>query len=212
VHSSTQLLPGGASLAPGEDVRLMARFMASTLAFYTHTELGITNRRIYGERPQLAAGLVPLGRERSDFPIGNVAGITIRTGLSVSTFVLGLLWSGVGLWLALFAQPLRTELGLILLIAAILLVAASPQLAIEIMNSGGGTIQFPVSVLERSRALEFANAVSRLLAAEPESHQLAQKTQSNAVGALRELESLLSEGLITQAEYDSKRADVLNRV
>ena len=78
IRSQTNL-PGGASLAPGEIVLVGDRFMFSTIAFYLHTELVLTNRRLYAVRPNTLLGLIPVGTARKNFPIENIAGINAGT-------------------------------------------------------------------------------------------------------------------------------------
>ena len=58
------------------------------------------------------------------------------------------------------AEPNWLLLGLASIIGA-------PKQAIDVMNSGGGRISFPVSVFERDRTVEFANRVSEALAGTP---------------------------------------------
>jgi hypothetical protein len=72
-------LPGGAALAPGELIVVEDSFMYSTIAFYLHTDLALTNRRLYAVRPNTMLGLIPVGTARSNFPVENIAGVNAWT-------------------------------------------------------------------------------------------------------------------------------------
>jgi len=76
-------LPGGASLAPGEVPLVGDTFMFSTIAFYLHTELVLTNRRLYAVRPNTIFGLIPVGTGHSNYPVENIAGVSAGTRFDV---------------------------------------------------------------------------------------------------------------------------------
>jgi hypothetical protein len=94
-------LPGGAALAPGESVLVADRFMFSTLAFYLHTDLVLTNRRLYAVRPNTILGLIPVGTGRSNFPVENIAGVNAGTRFDV----LGVIFGAFALLFGLGALP-----------------------------------------------------------------------------------------------------------
>lgn len=74
-------LPGGAPLAQGEAPLVGDQFMLSALAFYLHTDLVLTNRRLYAVRPNVVAGLIPVGRAQSNVPIRSIVWISSTAGL-----------------------------------------------------------------------------------------------------------------------------------
>ena len=84
------------------------------------------------------------------------------------------------------------------------------------MNSGGGTILFPVSVFERSRTVEFANGVSSAMAhtsgLRDSRAPASSSTSSDPTEALRQLNQLREQSLISEAEYEAKRTDILGRL
>lgn len=86
------------------------------------------------------------------------------------------------------------------------------------MNSGGGVIRFPVSMFERARTVEIANRVSEALARTsprgvPSVTGPAQRVDgADAADALRRLQDLRNQGLITDGEYGAKRAEILSRL
>lgn len=154
-------LPDGAQLAPGEHPLLAGSFMVSMLAFYLHTRIAVTDRRLYAVRPNTFFGLIPVGATRSNYPIDNIAGVNAASRFSVSGALVRIVIFFIGI--TLLGEP-RASGGGVLLIVGVLILINTPRQAIQVTNSGGGVIQFSVSVLERSRTVAFANAVSEVLA------------------------------------------------
>jgi hypothetical protein len=210
---------GGTQLAPGEEVLVDGRFMYSTTAFYLETELVLTSRRFIATRPNTLLGLIPVGTGRSNFPIENIAGVNAGTHFHVPGLILGILALLVGL--AGLTIPDTRILGVLLLVLAVNAIVSAPKQAIEVMNSGGGKVVFPVSFFERHETLVFASQVSEAIARQGRSTGYAtppaapaptQATASDARSALRHLEDLRNDGLITAEEYAAKRAEVLSRL
>lgn len=54
--------PKGVGLAPDEGIHIAEVFMYSTVAFYLHTELALTNRRFIAARPTPCLDLSPWAR------------------------------------------------------------------------------------------------------------------------------------------------------
>jgi len=209
-------LPGGAQLAAGETPLVGDRFMFSTIAFYLHTELVLTDRRLYALRPTVLFGLIPVGTSRSNFPIENIAGINAGTRFDVLGVLFGVI--GVLFGIGAFFIPGVSLLGLLLALLGLAVIIGAPKQAIEVMNSGGGQISFPVSVFERDRTVEFANRVSEALArtstrANSTAPVAPQQAPSGATAdALRNLQALHDQGLITDGEFDAKRGEILGRL
>ena len=44
------------------------RFMLSTVVFYLHTEMTLTNRRLYAKRPNTLFGIMPIGNGTLELP------------------------------------------------------------------------------------------------------------------------------------------------
>ena len=158
-------VPGGVALAPDESTLIEDRFMYSTVAFYLHTELALTNRRFIAARPSTILGLIPVGTTRSSYPIENIAGVNAGTRFDV----LGLIFGAFALLVGLGALSVPNARGLAVLLTLLGAgaIAGAPKQFVEVMNSGGGTIRFPVSVFERGRTLEFASRVSSAIARAP---------------------------------------------
>ncbi len=190
--------------------------MFSTVAFFLHTELVLTDRRLYALRPNTVFGLIPVGTARSNFPIENIAGINAGTRFDVLGVLIGAIAAlfGVGA----FFIPGVGLLGLLLALFGLGVIIGAPKQAIDVMNSGGGRISFPVSVFERDRTVEFANRVAEALAqtssrASGTAPVATQPARSGATAdALRNLQALHDQGLITDGEFGAKRAEILGRL
>jgi hypothetical protein len=207
--------PGGVALAADESTLIVDRFMYSTLAFYLHTELALTNRRFIASRPSTLAGLIPVGTSRASYPNENIAGVNAGTRFDV----LGVIFGAFALLVGLGAlnYPNGRGLGVLLILVGLGTIVGAPKQYVEVMNSGGGTIRFPVSVFERGRTLEFASRVSEAIAGSARGMRPSQQSSRPAAAtdptdALRQLEQLRTQGLITDAEFAAKRRDVLNRL
>ena len=212
-------LPGGAALAPGEQIILRERFLLSTIAFYLHTEWVLTNRRLFVIRPNTAFGLIKVGSGRSNYPIEAISGVDASTRFDIIGVIVGLF--GLVFGLAALTVPAAAVLGVILIALGLGAIIGAPKAAISVTNSGGGRVGFPASVLERSRINDFANRVSEAVVRT--THQSRTEPAIGApspvagqsadpAAALQRLVSLRDQGLITPEEYTAKRADVVSRL
>jgi hypothetical protein len=170
---SSDRVPGGVALAADESTLIVDRFMYSTVAFFLHTQLALTNRRFIAARPSTLAGLIPVGASRASYPIENIAGVNAGTRFEILGVLVGLLVGFIGL--GALNVPQGQSGGLLLIVLGAVLVASAPKQFVEVMNSGGGTIRFPVSVFERGRTLEFANRVSEAIAGSPKTARASQE-------------------------------------
>ena len=208
-------LPGNAQLAPGEQIQMGGRFMYSTVVFYVHTELVLTNRRLYASRPNMAFGFIPVGTQNAAYPVENIAGVSSSTRFDILGVIFGIFAILAGVVAALI-PGLVFWLGILLIVFGVLFIVGAPKQSVDVQNSGGGNIAFPVSFFERSRTVAFANAVSQTLAhgaaAGRPSAPAAMAPAGDAEARLRQLEGLRSQGLISDAEYTAKRSEVLGRL
>ena len=146
----------------------------------------------------------------------NIAGVNAGTRFNVGGVIVGVLAVLAGF--GALSVPNAASLGIVLILLGAAAIAGAPRQFVEVMNSGGGTIKFPVSVFERGRTLEFASRVSEAIARSPKGGRASDgyarpaPAQSDPTGALRQLEQLRNQGLITDAEFDAKRQEVLNRL
>jgi hypothetical protein len=190
--------------------------MYSTVAFYLGIELALTNRRFIAARPSTVLGLIPVGTTRSSYPIENIAGVNAGTRFDIVGVMFGVAAVLVGV--AALSIPNVQILAVLLILFGVATIAAAPKQFVEVMNSGGGKITFPVSVFERGRTLEFAGRVSEAIARSPKGLGAPSQADRPAAASadpsvvLRQLETLRNQGLITDAEFTAKRQDVLSRL
>jgi hypothetical protein len=191
-------------------------FRYSNVAFYLRTEIVLTDRRLYAARPNTLLGLLPVGTRRQVFPIDNVASIGAVTRLSILSLVLAVLAILIGI--SALSSPDLLAGAVAWIVIGLLLLLAVPRQAIEIMNTGGGTIRFPVSVFQRSLTLEFANRVSEAVAQlsrrpEPSAYSTVPDTDPrDPKDRLVQLSQLRDQGLISADEYAAKRSEILSRL
>jgi hypothetical protein len=210
--------PKGVTLAPDEGVHIAEVFMYSTVAFYLHTELALTNRRFIAARPNTLVGLVPVGTSRASYPIENIAGVSAGTRFDILGVLFGVLalLFGIG---TLGIDGARLFSILLILLGASSVIN-SPKQWVEVMNSGGGAVRFPVSVFERGRTLEFAGRVSETIARTSRGQMstfnaaaASPRTEpADPSAALRQLEQLRSQRLITDDEFAAKRQAIIDRL
>lgn len=208
-------LPGNAQLAAGEQIQMGGRFMYSTVVSYAHTELVLTNRRLYASRPNMAFGFIPVGTQNAAYPVENIAGVSSSTRFDILGVVFGVFAILAGI-VAAMIPGLVFWLGILLIVFGVLFIVGAPKQSVDVQNSGGGNIAFPVSFFERSRTVEFANAVSQTLAhgasVGRQSTAPAMPPAGDAAARLEQLDALRSQGLISDAEYAAKRSEVLGRL
>jgi Short C-terminal domain len=210
-------LPGGAALAPGEQIVLRRQFMLSTLAFYLHTDWVLTNRRLFVIRPNTAFGLIPVGTGRSSYPIEAIAGVDASSRFDILGVIIGLI--GLLFGLAALAVPSAGALGVIVIVLSLGAIIGAPKASIFVTNSGGGRVGFPASVLERAQINDFANRVSEAVVrtthqarSTPTEPSPAASTPADPTAALQQLAMLRDQGLITPEEYAAKRSGILDRL
>ncbi len=211
-------LPAGARLAPGERPLLSARFRYGTLAFHLHTELVLTDRRLYATHPNTLLGLVGIGVSRGAVPVERIASIGSSSHLSIPAILL----TAVAGWLAIigFSTPDQAAYGAIWLVFAAVLALWVPRQSIRVRTGGGGVVDLWVSILERGRATEFADRLSEAIinvrAGSPRSPGVPEPfpgaRPEDSIEAMTQLNRLRELELISPEEFDAKRTEIIRRL
>lgn len=201
-------LPDGITLAPQERVFRSGSFAFSTLLFFLHWRMAVTNKRLVGRTPNTILGVIPLGATQVSYPLSNIAGVQMRTSYS-------------GLWLILGILFLLAGIGggsIVLVILGALAIIGSLNADIAVTNSGGGVIRHRVAFFNRGAASDFAQSVNEAIATHagpttPVAQQPVEQARgTNASDALAELARLRDAGPVTNDEYEAKRQEILRRL
>jgi hypothetical protein len=200
----------GVGLASGEAPVTSQTFIISWPLFFLRWELTLTSRRLTGRRPHTFLGVVPLGFTRIGYPLGTIAGIQADMRVALIPLLLALVLFGLGI--LLFASyPNSASISLAL---GMLALVASIRTAIAVTNTAGERLELPVTLLERGKAIAFADAVTDVIAtyahgASADPPPSAQTPARSSEERLLELSRLRDAGLLTAEEYEAKRRDVI---
>lgn len=152
-------LPGGIVLGTGESVVRTEQFSLPFPFLFLKTKIVLTNRRIAGESPNVVLGFIPVGSNKVNYPLRNVASTQVSTSLRFFRLIIGVILALLGL--ALIGQSAGF---IIILVIGIIMVISSFQLAIAFTNNAGQGEDLPIWVLEKGNAQAFLNQISTTLA------------------------------------------------
>lgn len=141
------------NLAAGETEIASVSVRPSPLLFWLKVNLHASEKRIVGRTPNTLMGVIPVGSENVMFPLKQVAGLTVSTRVKPIRLIIGVLLVLGGL--GSFAKG-----GFILALLGAALVVAAVQAVLVIQNTGGGTKEVSVSLLDKSAISNFASMVS----------------------------------------------------
>lgn len=157
--STSVNLPGGIILGSDESVVRTDQYRLSLMSFFLKTKVALTNKRLAGEEPNTALGLIPIGSKKVSFPLANVASIGISTSFRIWRFLLGLLLIVLGLSLVGESPAM-----LIIAVLGIPFIFGAFQTAFEITNNAGQTIALRIDILQKRSAQTLVNEVNRVIA------------------------------------------------
>ena len=157
--STSVNLPGGIILGSDESVVRTEEYRLSLMSFFLKTKVALTNKRLAGEEPNTALGLIPVGSNKVSFPLSNVASIGISTSFRVWRFLLGLVLIVLGLSLVGESPAM-----LIIAVVGIPFVFGAFQTAFQITNNAGQTIALRIDILQKGSAQTLVNEVNRVIA------------------------------------------------
>ena len=140
------------NLAVGETEIASVSVRPSPLLFWLKVNLHASEKRIVGRTPNTFMGVIPVGSENVMFPLKQVAGLTVSTRVKPIRLIIGVLFFLVGL--SSFAKG-----GFILALLGAALVVAAMQAVLVIQNTGGGTKEVSVSLLDKTVISSFASTV-----------------------------------------------------
>jgi hypothetical protein len=150
------------NFAPGETNVKEAEFSASVILFWLKVRVGVSSVRIMIAHPNTVVGLIPLGSDEATFSLNNVASVGVNVKASVRKLVGGFLCLIISL--AVFGKvPL---VGVLFLLLAISLLANTVTAALTVVNNGGGSKAFSVSILQKAKLEQFREEINQRLFAD----------------------------------------------
>ena len=152
-------LPAGIVLTSGESVVSTGEYSFTLPWIFLKTKVVLTNRRIAGESPNLLLGLIPVGSNKANYPLRNIASTAAHTRIKVLRLIIGALLGLLGL--ALLGQ---SAVFFIVALLGALLIITSFQAAFTFSNNAGQSEILPILVWERGKAQAFINQVNTTLA------------------------------------------------
>ena len=148
-------VPQGLILGQDEEIVAGLEVKYSLMLPNLTSTFAVTNRRFLGH---YRTGW--FGTDQFDYPLTNVASVSMSTGVSIWQMLVGIGVAIAGLVGLISGEPLAILLGLIIIALGVLRVISSLKAAFAITNNANQTINCPVTVFDRVRAQEFAVLVS----------------------------------------------------
>ncbi len=218
-------------MGPGEQRVHEASFHHSILTPWLKVRLNLTSDRVIAASPRIAFGCIKIGTEHASHSLALVTSVNASTAVSVVRL-------GVGGFVALFGavnivRPGEAGVMAVLMVIGLLLVGSSFRAAITIVERDGTDVAYDISWLERTKATAFAAEVGRVTSQGPwiglrdrvpphltsETHPTLHPAEItpasalvNPIETLAQLADMRARGLITPAEYDAKKTELLSRL
>ena len=134
-----------------------ATFTANLILFWLKANYVLTNKRVTGHTPNTLLGLIPLGKVQIAQPLKTIASVTSSTKFSFKRLLISLILVIVG-----FA--LITSFGVILLLLGAINILNCYTATFVITNNAGQSVGYEISILEKSKVIEFVNEVNTVIA------------------------------------------------
>ncbi len=134
-----------------------ATFTANLILFWLKANYVLTNKRVTGHTPNTLLGLIPLGKAQIAQPLKTIASVTSSTKFSFMRLLIGLI-----LVIAGFAHI--TSFGIILLLLGAINILNCYTATFVITNNAGQSVGYEISILEKSKVVEFVNEVNTVIA------------------------------------------------
>ena len=149
-------LPQGMVLGQEEDIVASLEMRNSVALPFLKSAFAVTNRRIVG---YYRTGM--FGTDQFQFPLTNVASVSVSTGVSFWMMMFGVLLALFGFGMLLAGEVLGMLIGGAL---GALLIVSSVKAIFAITNTAGERLFARATVFDRGRALEFVALASREIA------------------------------------------------
>ncbi len=137
-----------------------ATFTANLILFWLKANYTLTNKRVTGHTPNTLFGLIPLGKAQISQPLKTIASVASSTKFSFLRLIIGVVFLVMGFSVvgsSLFG-------GVILLIFGAINILNCFTATFVITNNGGQSTGYEISILEKSKVIEFTNEVNTVIA------------------------------------------------
>ncbi|KAF5067043.1 hypothetical protein DSECCO2_257670 [anaerobic digester metagenome] len=134
-----------------------ATFTANLILFWLKANYVLTNKRVTGHTPNTLLGLIPLGKAQIAQPLKTIASVTSSTKFSFMRLLIGLI-------LVIAGFALITSFGIILLLLGAINILNCYTATFVITNNAGQSVGYEISILEKSKVVEFVNEVNTVIA------------------------------------------------
>ncbi len=134
-----------------------ATFTANLILFWLKANYVLTNKRITGHTPNTLLGLIPLGQAQVSQPLNTVASVTSSTKFSFIRLLIGLI-------LVIAGFALIGSFGIILLILGAVNILNCYTATFVVTNNGGQSVGYEISILEKSKVVEFVDEINTVIA------------------------------------------------
>ncbi len=147
-------------LGKNEQIIKKATFTANLILFWLKANYVLTNKRVTGDTPNTLFGLIPLGKAQIAQPLKTIASVTSSTKFSFLRLIVGVVFLIIGL------STLGSSFigGIILLILGAINILNCFTATFVITNNAGQSSSYEISILEKSKVIEFTNEVNTVVA------------------------------------------------
>ena len=137
-----------------------AMFTANLILFWLKANYVLTNKRVTGHTPNTLMGLIPLGKVQIAHPLKNIASVASSTKFTLLRLIIGVVFFIIDF--SVIGSSFFG--GIILFILGAFYVLNCYTATFEITNNAGNNIGHEISILEKSKVVEFTNEVNTVIA------------------------------------------------
>ena len=171
--------------ATGETDVIGDRFSPSVVLFWLKTSVAASNMRVMYKSPNTLLGVIPLGSSTQTIPLRNIA--------SVDT--------NIFLIAGLACMKDSALVGILFLVLAAANLANTMSAQLDFVNQAGGRNTVKVSILEKAKLMQLAQAIQQLVFADVEG----QRHQESMDMAQKQYTAQTNSVLIQQQMLDRQR-------
>jgi hypothetical protein len=222
-------------MGPSEALVREASFHRSVTTPWLQLRVRLTTDRLLATDPRVALGFLKVGTYHTSYSLALVTAVQAVSSIGVVRFGLGGLMAivGAGNIIRPDLAPFDRLFTAAMLVVGLWLFRSAFHAFISVCNESGDAISYGVAWLERGRAAAFAAEVGRVTSQGPwiglrsrvppvsrpatvaqssSSERAAASPPTAALDALEQLANMRARGLITSAEYETKKAEMLSRL